>query len=137
MGYRSVYGRKLGLSGDQLLVKGRAVGGSMPTGLGRGRTYYVSSVINAGNGDTIDGAAGTLQEVIDRIDIADAAGYDVQGATIVVLPDHNEIITGVGGLTFDVPGLRVIGLGAGSRRPALFLDAGTTLNAVVNGRDDY
>src|SRR3990167_1254076 len=133
MPYRSVYGRRLGVSGDQLLVNGRAVGGSMPTGIGKGKTWYVSSVINAGNGETVDGAAGTLQEVIDFLDAG--AANDNQGHTIVILPNHAETITGAGGLTFDVPGLTVIGMGINAQRPLFLMDAATTVTAVVSAAD--
>ena len=133
MPYRSVYGRRLGVAGDQLLVNGRVVGGSMPTGIGKGKTWYVSSVINAGNGETVDGAAGTLQEVIDFLDAG--AANDNQGHTIVILPNHAETITGAGGLTFDVPGLTVIGMGIGNQRPQFLMDAAATVTAVVSAAD--
>lgn len=135
MPYRSIYGKRVGVSGDQLLVNGRVVGGSMPSGVGKGKTWYVSSVINAGNGESVDGAAGTLQEVIDFLDASSA--NDNQGHTIVILPNHAETITGAGGLTFDVPGIRVIGLGVGLQRPTFLMDGGTTVTAVVSADDVY
>lgn len=135
MAYRSILGRRVGIAGSNLMVNGAAIGGSMPTGLGKGKTWYVSSVINAGNGETVDGAAGTLQEVIDFLDLG--AANDNQGHTIVILPNHSETITGIGGLTFDVPGLRVIGLGVGSQRPEFLMDAGTTVTAAITGADTY
>jgi hypothetical protein len=133
MPYRSILGKRVGVAGDQLLVNGRAVGGSMPTGVGQGKTWYVSSVINAGNGETVDGAAGTLQEVIDFLDLNSA--NDNRGDTIVILPNHAETITGVGGLTFDVPGLTVVGMGVRDQRPRFLMDGGTTVTAVVSAAD--
>lgn len=137
MSYRSVYGRRLGIDGSQLLLDGRAIGGELRSSLGKGRTWYVSSVINAGNGESIESAAGTLQEVIDVIDAAETAGYDVGGSVINILPGHSETITGIGGLTFDVAGLRVIGHGIGGKRPTFLMDAATTVTAVVTGADTY
>jgi hypothetical protein len=137
MPYRSIYGRKVGVSGSHLLVNGRPIGSGLAVSPSQGKTWYVSSVINAGNGETIEGAAGTLQEVIDAIDTAETAGYEVEGSTINILPGHSETITGAGGLTFDVAGLRVIGHGIGSQRPTFLMDAGTTVTAVVTGANTY
>jgi hypothetical protein len=131
----NIWGNRLQIAGSNLLVDGRAVGGSMPTGLGRGRTWYVDSNGAGGNGRDIRNASLTLQAVIDKIDAISAA--DNRGDTIVILPNHSETITGVGGLTFDVPGLRVIGLGVGANRPTFLMDGGTTVTAVVTGADTW
>jgi hypothetical protein len=63
--------------------------------------------------------------------IAHADSDDV----ILVKPGHAETITGVGGLTFDVPGLVVAGLGHGTRRPRFLMDAAADVSAVVSGAD--
>jgi hypothetical protein len=101
---------------------------------GRGRSWYVDSA-KGGYGDSPKHASATLQAVIDRIDAISAS--DNRGDTIYVLPNHSETITGAGGLTFDVPGLRVVGLGHGSQRPQFLMDAATTVTAVVNAADTY
>jgi hypothetical protein len=65
----------------------------------------------------------TLQAAIDAANSDD---------TILVKPGHAETITGAGGLTFDVPGLTVIGLGTSTRRPRFLMDGATTVSAVVS-----
>jgi hypothetical protein len=66
----------------------------------------------------------TLQAAIDAADADD---------TVVIKPAHAETITGVGGLTFDVPGLSVYALGQRSRRARFLMDGAATVTAAVTG----
>lgn len=105
-----------------------------PATLVRGKAYYVDSNIGsaAGDGLTPGSAYATLQAAIDA---ADTASADNLGTTIYVLPNHAETITGVGGLTFDVAGLTVIGMGTYNQRPRFLMDGGTTVTAAVTAAD--
>jgi len=66
----------------------------------------------------------TLQAANDAADSDD---------TVIIKPGHTETITGVGGLTFDVPGLSVYALGQRSRRARFLMDGANTVTAAVTG----
>lgn len=89
---------------------------------------YAASVrwVNSGAGSNGKGTFKrpytTLQAAIDAADPDD---------TIVIAPGHSETITGVAGLTFDVPGLKVMGLGAYRRRPQFLMDGAATVTAAI------
>ena len=57
------------------------------------------------------------------------------GDTIFVLPGHTETLTGNPSLTLDVVGLKVIGLGGWSRRPAFLIDGASTAHVLISGAD--
>ena len=99
-----------------------------------GNTYYVSSTTGLSTGDALtpDTAISTLQAAID---LAAAATQDDIGATIYLMPNHAETITGVAGLLFDVAGLSVIGLGHYNQRARFLMDGGTTVTASITAAD--
>lgn len=134
VGYRSIVGKRFGLGPNGPVYNGVPVG-SQPQALVGGKTFYVSSQVDGASGESPEEAAGTLQEIIDKIDLN--SDYDNVGTTIIVLPNHAEIITGVGGLTFDVAGLRVIGLGTYNQRPRFLMDGANTVTAAVTADDVY
>ena len=102
----------------------------------RGRRLYVDSAYGAagGAGESIYSPLSTLQAAIDRLDSL-GSQEDNTGATIVVMPNHAETVTGASGLTFDVPGLSVIGLGNYNQRPRFLMDGGTTVTGVISAAD--
>lgn len=102
----------------------------------RGRRLYVDSNWGAAGvaGESLYSPLSTLQAAIDRLDTL-GTPEDNTGAEIVCLPNHAETVTGVGGLTFDVPGLTVTGLGNYNQRPRFLMDGGTTVTAVISGAD--
>ncbi len=128
--YRSIVGNRFGLGPNGPLYNGRPVGGSMPTGLGRGDTYYVD--------DARAGKSGTSpEEAVATLDEAFALCTANQGDTIVVLPDHEETVTGAAGIAHDVAGVSVIGLGTGNQRPRFLMDAGTAVSYAISAADAY
>jgi hypothetical protein len=128
--YVSIHGNRLGLSGDGILrVDGRDFKGAVPT---LGKDIFVDSVTGNDNSDGLvpDRALATL-------DAAFAKCTADKGYVIYVLPKHSETITGAGGITHDVAGVSVIGLGQGGQRPTFLMDAGTAVTYLITGNDAY
>lgn len=120
----SIHGARLGLDNyGNLVLDGKIVGAQIQT---LGTVYYVDSVTGDDNllGTTPNSALATLAEAMDRV-TAD------KGDVIVLLPKHAETITGAGGITIDVAGVTVLGLGRGNQRPRFLMDGGTTVTALV------
>ncbi len=122
----SLHGRRLGYNENSLLFDGRPVG-IFPNALGRGKTYYVDSNINAAEGTSPDTAVGTIAA-------ATALCTANQGDTVIVLPNHAETIAAATALSTKA-GIRIIGLGAGANRPKVtFTTANTaTYSLAVDG----
>lgn len=58
-----------------------------------------------------------------------------KGDHIFVNRDHAETITGAGGITFDVAGITVIGLGHYNQRPRFLMDGADTVTALITAAD--
>lgn len=86
-----------------------------------GSYWFVHSVTgsNGNSGKTPERPFSTIDYAVGRC-TAD------KGDVIVVMPGHVETITASGGLTFDVAGVTVIGLGTGSKRPQVDFTTATT-----------
>lgn len=126
----SLHGRRLGLAPYGLVMDGRVIGGSTPTGLGRGKTWYVDSAIDGTGGASPDEALGTLDEAFAKCTAN-------QGDVIIVMPNHAETVTGAGGIAHDVAGVSVIGLGVGNQRPRFLMDGATTVTYLISAADAY
>ncbi len=103
-------------------------GNSIP--VTNGNYYFVCNRAGA-NGS--DGNTGTdMQNPLATLDGAigkcDANNADV----IVVLPGHSETITGAGGITADIAGVTIVGIGNGTLKPTFLMDGGTTVTFVVS-----
>jgi hypothetical protein len=112
------------------MIDGRLIGGSTPTGLGRGLTWYVDSAVDGTDGSSPNTAFGTLDEAFAKCTAS-------QGDVIVVMPNHAETITGAGGIAHDVAGVSVIGLGVGNQRPRFLMDGATTVTYLISAADAY
>jgi hypothetical protein len=128
MVYTSLRGRKFGFTENSVLLNGRPVG--MPFYSVGGKTIFVNSAIGGSDGESPDTALGTL-------DAAFAKCTANKGDVIVVMPNHAETITGAGGITHDVAGVSVIGLGTYNQRPRFLMDAGTTVTYLISAADAY
>lgn len=95
-----------------LLVKGVPIEVPHP-----GKVFWVnnSSVLPEGGIGGSDGNPGTYLKPFSTIDYAIGKCTANRGDVIYVMPGHFEIITGASGVDFDVAGIRVIGLGYGSK----------------------
>jgi hypothetical protein len=99
-----------------------------------GRVFYVNSAAaNASDGnlgDSPDRPLATLDGFFNHPDLTAN-----NGDTCYVMPNHAETVTGVGGITADVAGVRVVGLGRGAQRPRFLMDGATTVTFVVSAAD--
>ncbi len=78
-----------------------------------GKVFWVDSVAG-GNGNP-----GTINKPFSTIDYAVGKCAASKGDIILVKPGHTETVTAAGGLSLDVAGIAVIGLGSGSLRPKI------------------
>jgi hypothetical protein len=104
-------------------------GGQIPyTG---GKYFYVNGLI----GQDIPGYGSKPDKPYDTIDYAigkctaTSAAYPKQDV-IIVMPGHTETISAAGGITCDVAGIFIIGLGSGSYRPVVTWSATASTWAV-------
>lgn len=120
MPIHSIYGKLAGIDTNtgNFISNGRIMGGSTPTGLGRGKTFYVDSAIAATDGTSPESASATIVA-------ATAKCTANQGDTIVVMPGHAETIAAATALT-AVAGITIIGLGQGAQRPTISFSTLTT-----------
>ncbi len=114
----------------------KKVAGGMPvildTSKFTGNIFYVDSAVGtdgAGYGTTPDAP-------FDSIDYAIGKCTANQGDVILVLPGHSESPDAAGGITADIAGITIIGLGNGEDRPTITVgptaDAATFLVSAVD-----
>lgn len=86
-----------------------------------GKVYYVDSV--TGSDGNVGTDPSTPKATIDGAINACAAN---KGDTIIVFPKHAETISAAGGITADIAGVSIIGIGEGADRPTLTFSATTS-----------
>ena len=94
-----------------------------------GNVFWVDSA-TGGNGNP-----GTYLKPFATLDYAIGRCTANHGDLIMIKPNHAETITGIGGITFDVAGITVKGLGNYNQRPRFLMDGATTVTAVVSAAD--
>jgi hypothetical protein len=99
---------------------------------GSSKVWFVNSVggSDSHRGDDIRKPLATLDGAIGKCTAN-------QGDVIVVLPNHAETVTGAGGITADVAGISIFGIGVGNQRPRFLMDGGTSVTFVVSAADVY
>jgi hypothetical protein len=97
-----------------------------------GDTYFVNSAGTFAN-DSNPGTSPT--KPMATLDAAIGRTTANQGDHIIVMPNHAETITGASGITFDVAGVTIIGLGVYNQRPRFLMDGGTAVTAVISAAD--
>lgn len=114
-GYGRLQTEKINLNGSgQIFV----VGGVASR---KGMLQELFDVDNAGTvryHSTLDGAINACT--------ADA------GDTIYLMPNHTETVSAASGITVDVDGIKIIGLGEGANRPQITFDTATTASMVIS-----
>lgn len=132
MVYKSVRGGEFGYDPDagQIFINGAPLNGLVPRA--KGKDIYVSSVVG-GAGRTGDNP----RNAISTLDAAFAQCTANQGDRIIVMQNHEETITGAGGIAHDVAGVSVIGLGDGNQRPRFLMDAATTVTYAISAADAH
>ena len=116
-----------GITSFGIPVLGSA-GGHVTTG----NVFFVSSTAS-GSSDGNTGDSPT--DALATLDAAIGKTTANQGDTIYVMPNHAETVTGASGITFDVAGVTVIGLGEYKQRPRFLMDGATTVTAVISAAD--
>lgn len=129
MAYKSILGKMFGIDERGPVFNGRPVGSFLPRGP-KGKVFFVDSAIDATEGTSPETAVGTLDEAF-------ALTTANQGDVIYVMPNHAETVTGAGGITHDVAGVSVIGLGTYNQRPRFLMDAGTSVTYLISAADAF
>ena len=90
-----------------------------------GNVYWVnnSSVLAKGAIGGSDGNDGTYTRPFSTLDYAIGKCTASRGDVIVLMPGHIENITAASGITVDVAGIAIVGLGAGTLRPRIDFEA--------------
>jgi hypothetical protein len=93
-----------------------------------GNIFFVDTATgsdSAGGGQNPDAPLATLDYAIGLCTAN-------KGDRIYLAPNHAETVTGVGGVTADIAGIEIIGLGNYNSRPRLLMDGGTTVTFAVS-----
>ncbi len=106
-----------------------------PGGLGlagytTGNIFYVDSTHSLRSDNTSSGRS--PNEPFATIDYAIGQCTANNGDVIFVLPGHTETVSAAGGITFDVAGVSVIGLGQGSDRGLISTATATTADIEID-----
>ncbi len=93
-----------------------------------GKVFWVnnSSVLADGGIGGSDGNNGTYTKPWRTIDYAIGRCRAGRGDIIMVMPGHSETVSAAGGITLDVDGVAIVGLGTGTARPLLTFDTANT-----------
>lgn len=95
-----------------------------------GSVFFVDSATGS------DGNLGTEpSKAFATLDYAIGKCTANKGDTIYVMPNHAETITGAGGITADVAGISIIGIGSYNQRPRFLMDGATTVTFLVSADD--
>lgn len=101
-----------------------------------GNVYWVGATAGGSWVAGVDAPdCGTKEKPFATLDYALSKCTASNGDVIYLLPYHSETITGAGGITIDVAGVRVIGLGRYDSRPAFLMDGGTSVTCLVTAAD--
>lgn len=97
-----------------------------------GKVFWVnnSSVLPEGGVGGSDGNKGTYLQPFASIDYAIGRCVANRGDIIMVMPGHAENISAAGGITSDVSGVAIVGLGAGTLRPKLSFTAAAATHVI-------
>lgn len=91
-----------------------------------GNAFFVDSATGS------DGGAGNSPEKpFKTIDYAIGRCTANKGDIIYVMPGHSETVTGAGGITCDVAGVSIIGLGSYGLAPQILMDGAATVTCLI------
>lgn len=92
-----------------------------------GSVFFVDS----NTGSDVGGAGKSPSTPFATLDYAMGKCTANKGDIIYLMPKHAETITGAGGITFDIAGVSVIGLGHYDARPRFLMDGAATVTCLV------
>ena len=97
-----------------------------------GNVFWVDS----GNALAVDDpTSGNYEVPFKKIDYAVGRCTANNGDIILLAPNHSETVTGAGGITADVAGISIVGLGNYNQRPRFLMDGATTVTFAVSAAD--
>lgn len=91
-----------------------------------GAVYWVDSTAGS------NGNKGTFDRPFSTIDYAIGRCTASKGDIIFVKPGHTETISAAGGITADVAGVAIIGLGRGTLRPTVTIGTATSADFLIS-----
>ena len=99
-----------------------------------GQVYWVSNATPTLPGQVggSDGNPGTFNAPFGTLDYAVSSCTANRGDIIFIKPGHAETISSATALAFDVAGVAIVGLGAGTKRPTFTLDTAATTTIAVS-----
>jgi hypothetical protein len=99
-----------------------------------GQVYWVSNATPTLPGQVggSDGNPGTFNAPFGTLDYAISSCTANRGDIIFIKPGHAETITSATALAFDVAGVAIVGLGAGTKRPTFTLNTAATTTIAVS-----
>ena len=102
-----------------------------------GETFWVnsSSVLAKGGIAGSDGNDGSYRRPLATITKALTKCTASRGDIIVVMPGYTETVSAAAGEVWDVAGVALIGLGAGTLKPTFTFDTATTADLNVTASD--
>lgn len=114
-----------------------------PNGFANGVSIHGMPVLNTYAGQVLwvdsatgsNGNKGTKDRPFATLDYAIGRCNANKGDIIMIKPNHAETITGAGGITADVAGITIVGLGTYNQRPRFLMDGGTTVTFLVSAAD--
>lgn len=96
---------------------------------------YSGQVLWVDSATGSNGNKGTRERPFATLDYAIGRCNANKGDKIIIKENHAETITGAGGITADIAGITIIGLGTYNQRPRFLMDGGTTVSFVVSTAD--
>ncbi len=96
---------------------------------------YTGNVFWVNSSGGSNSAAGTVRDPFSTLDFAIGKCVADNGDVIMLAPNHAETITSVGGITADVAGITIIGLGSNNQRPRFLMDGADTVTFAVSAAD--
>jgi len=98
-----------------------------------GKVFWVnnSSVLPENGIGGSDANKGTYTQPFSTIDYAIGRCTASRGDIIAVMPGHAETISAAAGITCDVAGVAIVGLGTGTLKPTITFDTATTADINV------
>jgi len=99
-----------------------------------GQVYWVSNATPTLPGQIggSDGNPGTFNAPFSTLEYAISRCTANRGDIIFIKPGHAETISSATALSFDIAGVAIVGLGAGTKRPTFTLDTAATTTIAVS-----
>ena len=116
---------------------------NFPNGFANGLNVRGLPILNTYSGNVFwvdsstgsDGNKGTFDRPFSTLDYAIGKCTANNGDIIMIKANHAETITGAGGITADVAGITIVGIGRQNQRPRFLMDGGTAVTFVVSAAD--